>query len=82
VDAVRFTRAHAFGHRGCTRYVGRPCTALHRLAGGRDVESVSHGLGQGRTKRHRGIPTAANTGRSTWLRDVPRRQVALGGLAP
>lgn len=82
MDTVRTTRAHALGHRGCTRYVGRPRTALHRYARGRDVEGVSHSLGQGRTKRHRGIPTAANTGRSTWLRDVPRRQVALGGLAP
>jgi len=82
VDAVRSACAHAFGHRGCTRYVGRRRTALHRLARGRDVEGVSHGLGQGRTKRHRGIPTAANTGRLGWVGDVPRRQVALGGLAP
>jgi hypothetical protein len=82
MDAVRSSRAHALGHGSCTRYVGRRRTALHRLARGHDVEGVSHSLGQGRTQRHRGIPTAANTGGFTWPRDVPRGQVALGGLAP
>jgi hypothetical protein len=72
VGAVRSTRAHALGHRGCTRYMGRRRTALHRRARGRDVEGLSHGLGQGRPQRHRGIPTAANTGRFTWVGDVPR----------
>jgi hypothetical protein len=51
--------------------MGRRRTALHRLARGRDVEGVSHGLGQGHTKRHRGIPTAANTGRFGWVGDIP-----------
>jgi hypothetical protein len=72
VDAVRSTRAHALGHRGRTRYLGRPRTALHRLARGPDVEGASHSLGQGRTKRHGRIPTAANTGRLSWVGDVPR----------
>ena len=72
MDAVRSARSHALGYRSCARDVGRPCTALHRLARGRDVQDMSYCIGQDRARRHRGLPAAANTGRFIWLGDVPR----------